>query len=117
MNVTVQYKCDDFRAQIEKDIARYSAKLERWLSRYDSDLLVLHVSYDKHTRKRVYMVNLNLNFPHSALHASAGNVEARFAVRHAFDELETQVSKQQSLLRRDYEWKRKRLRNPASAEV
>lgn len=117
MNVTVQYKCDDFRAQIEKDIARYSAKLERWLSRYDSDGLDLHASFDKHARKRVYLVNLNLNFPHATLHASAGNAEARFAVRRAFDELETQVKKQQSLLRHDYEWKRKRLRNPVSAEA
>ena len=117
MNVIVQYKCDDFRAQMEKDIARYSAKLDRWLSRYDSDLLALHVSYNKHARKRVYVVNLNLNFPRATLHASAGNAEARFALRRAFDELEMQVSKQQSLLRRDYEWKRKRLKSPMSAEA
>jgi ribosome-associated translation inhibitor RaiA len=114
MNVTVQYKCDDFRPQIEQDITRYSAKLERWLNRYESDLLALHACYDKHARKRTYMVILNLKFPSATLHASAGNAEARFAVRRAFDELEMQVSKHQRLLRRDYEWKRKRLRSPAS---
>lgn len=117
MNVTVQYKCDDFRPQIEHDISRFSAKLERWLGRYESDLLVLHACYGKHARKRIYMVVLNLKFPRAALHASAGNAEARFAVRRAFDELEMQVSKHQRLSRRDYEWKRKRLRSPAPAEA
>lgn len=114
MNVTVQYKCDDFRPQIERDIARYSAKLERWLGHYDSDLLTLHASYDKHGRKRTYTVILNLNVPGSTLHASAGNGEARFAVRRAFEELKLQVSKHQRLLRKDYEWKRKRTRRALS---
>jgi ribosome-associated translation inhibitor RaiA len=117
MNVSVQYKCDDFRPQVERDIARYSAKLERWLGRYDSDLVTLHGSYHKHARKRTYIVALNMRLPGATLHASAGNAEARFAVRRAFDELEMQVSRHQQLLRRDYEWKRKRLRHPVAVEV
>lgn len=117
MNVSVQYRCDDFRPQIERDIARYSAKLERWLGRYDSDLLTLHGCYDKHARKRTYTVVLNMRVPGATLHVSAGNAEARFALRRAFDELKTQVSKHQRLLRRDYEWKRKRLRNPVAVEA
>ena len=117
MNVTVQYKCDDFRPQIERDMTRYAAKLEKWLGRYDSDLLTLHACYDKHARKRTYMVKLNLNIPGATLHASAGNGEARFALRRAFDELEMQVSKHQRLVRKDYEWKRKRARRLLPAEA
>lgn len=115
MNVSVQYKCEDFRPQIDRDIARYATKLGKRLGRYNTDLLTLHACYDKHPRKRIYMVSLNLNMPGTTLHASAGNSEARFALRRAFDELKTQVSKHQRLARKDYEWKRKRLRRLRSA--
>lgn len=110
MNVTVQYKCGDFRPQIERGITQYSSKLEKWLGRYDSDVVTLHACYDKHARKKIYTVILNLKIPGATLHASAGNAEARFALSRAFDELEIQVSKHLRLARRDYEWKRKRLR-------
>jgi ribosomal subunit interface protein len=117
MNLIVQYKCDDFRPQMEQEINRYVAKMERWLERFDSDLISLHACYDKHSRKKIYTVTLNLNLGSATLHASASNAEARFALRHAFDEMETQVSKHQRLARKDYEWKRKRLRRPASVEA
>lgn len=117
MNLSVQYKCDDFRPQIEQDIHRYVAKMERWLERYDSDLVSLHACYDKHSRKRTYIVTLNLILPAARLHVSASNGEARFALRRAFDEMEMQVSRHQRLARKDYEWKRKRARRPAWGEI
>lgn len=117
MNLTVQYKCNEFRPQIEEDLARWGTKLERWLERYSADLVSLHACYDKHLRKRSYVITLNLNLAGVTLHASAIHAEARFALRRAFDELEHQVNKHQSRLRKDYEWKRKRLRRPAIAEA
>jgi ribosomal subunit interface protein len=117
MNVTVQYKCDDFRPQIEQDITRYAGKMDRWLERYDPDLVSLHVCYKKHSRKHSYAVNVNLILPSVTLHASASNGEARFALRRAFDEMELQVNKHQRLSRKDYEWKRKRLRRPVSVSA
>ncbi|HVB35151.1 MAG TPA: hypothetical protein VNJ52_12375 [Patescibacteria group bacterium] len=112
MNVTVQYKCGDFRPQIEHGITQYAAKLEKRLGQYDADVVTLHACYDKHARKRIYTVILNLKVPGATLHVSAGNAEARFALSRAFDELEIQVTKHQRLARKDYEWKRKRLRRP-----
>lgn len=117
MKLSIQYKCDDFRSQLEQDIARYARKMDRWLERYDPDLVLLHVGYEKHSRKHIYLVALNLTLPSATLHASASNAEARFALRRAFDEMELQVSKHQRLARRDYEWKRRRLRRPVSAEA
>jgi ribosome-associated translation inhibitor RaiA len=117
MHVAVQYKCDEFRSQIEQDLARFGAKLERWLEHYDSDLVSLHACYDKHARKRTYLIILNLTLPGTKLHASASNIEARFALRRAFDEMEMQISKHQRRARKDYQWKRKRLRRPTPAEV
>lgn len=117
MQATVQYKCGDFRAQIEEDIERFEGKLERWLEHYSADLVKLHLCYDKHTRKKTYLVTMNLKLPGATLHASASNPEARFALRRAFDELEMQVSKHQRRVRRDYEWKRRRLRRPEPVEA
>jgi ribosome-associated translation inhibitor RaiA len=117
MNLSVQYKCDDFRPQIEQDIARYAGKMDRWLERYDPDAISLHACYEKNSRKHTYIVTLNLKLPSATLHASASNNEARFALRRAFDEMELQVNKRQRLSRKDYEWKRKRLRRPVSVEA
>ena len=117
MNLIVQYKCDDFRPQIEQDITRHMAKMERWLERYDPDLISLHACYEKHSRKKIYTVTLNLTLPSVTLHASASTGEPRFALRHAFDAMEMQVSKHQRLARKDYEWKRKSLPRPASDEA
>jgi ribosomal subunit interface protein len=117
MHVTVQYKCDEFRSQIEQDIARFGSKLERWLEHYDSDVISLHACYDKHARKRTYLITLNLSLPGAKLHASAGNAEARFALRRAFDEMEMQLSKHQRRARKDYMWKRKRVRRAAPVEA
>ncbi len=117
MKLSIQYKCDDFRSQIEQDVARYVSKMDRWLERYDPDLVLFHLCYEKHSRKRTYTITLNLTLPSATLHASASNAEARFALRRAFDEMELQVSKHQRLVRKDYEWKRRRLRRPASAEA
>lgn len=117
MNVTVQYKCDEFRFQIEQDVEKYVGKMNRWLGRYDSDTVSLHACYEKHSRKHSYVVTLNLTLPSTTLHASASNGEARFALRRAFDEMELQVNKHQRLSRKDYEWKRKRLRRPAWIEA
>jgi ribosome-associated translation inhibitor RaiA len=80
-------------------------------------LVSLHLCYDRHPRKRAYVATLNLNLPAATLHACATHIEARSALRKAFDDIEMQINKHQRRLRKDYEWKRKRLRRPATAEA
>jgi len=54
--------------------------------------------------------------PTGTLHATGVGDNIRAACKKAFAELEVQVKKHQSRLRKDYEWKRKRLR-PRPIEV
>jgi ribosome-associated translation inhibitor RaiA len=49
-----------------------------------------------------------LSLPTGTLHATAASTSVRSSCKKAFTELEAQVKKHQSRLRKDYEWKRKR---------
>ncbi len=55
-------------------------------------------------------MSLNLCLPTGTLHATGTGESVRATCKQAFSELEVQVKKHQSRLRRDYEWKRKRPR-------
>ena len=58
---------------------------------------------------------LNLSLPTGTLHATGEGADVRRSVKAAFAEIETQIKKHMALLRKDYEWKRKRPRAKASA--
>jgi ribosomal subunit interface protein len=110
MKISFSYKHATLREPVEAAAAHFLAKLERLLESYSPDLLKLHGGFEKHRRKEEYSVSLNLSLPTGALHASATGPDVRSAVKQAFDELESQVKKHQSLLRKEHEWKRKRVR-------
>jgi len=48
--------------------------------------------------------------PTGSLHATGAGKNVRASCKMAFSDLETQLKKHQSLLRKDYQWKRKRPR-------
>lgn len=110
MHITAQFRSDEFRPLVEQDLHRYANKLARWLKHYNEDLVSLHLVYEKHPRKTEYTVSLNLKLPSTDIPVRTSHADARFAVRQAFDELEEQIKRHQSRLRRDYLWKRKRSR-------
>ncbi|MGA8103045.1 MAG: hypothetical protein WB869_12870, partial [Candidatus Acidiferrales bacterium] len=49
-----------------------------------------------------------LTLPTGTIHANAQGSKAILCARKSFADLEVQVKKHQALLRKDYEWKRKR---------
>ena len=49
------------------------------------------------------------------MHATGEGAEVRSSVKMAFAEIEAQIKKHMALLRKDYEWKRKRPHAGASA--
>ena len=51
------------------------------------------------------------------LHATAANTHLRACCKKAFSEIESQVKKHKQLLRKEYEWKRKRQRERTAAEA
>ena len=116
MKVSMSYGLKEWREPIEKETERRSAKLEKLLSRYEPDLVMLHGSIEKKSRKEEYNFSLNLSLPTGTIHAVGQGTDVRKSVKAAFSEIEAQIKKHMALLRKDYEWKRKRPRAGVLAE-
>ena len=115
MKVAIRHGNEEWREPIEKETDLQALKLKKLLNRYDPDLVQLHGSIEKHPRKESYSFTLNLSLPTGTLHATGEGADVRKCVKAAFAEIETQAKKHVSLLRKDYEWKRKRPRARALA--
>jgi ribosome-associated translation inhibitor RaiA len=113
MKLSISYKFEEWRESIERETQRHVVKVEKLLRRYSPDLVQLHGSIEKRPRKQEYLFSLNLSLPTGTLHAIGEAVGVRACVKAAFAEIETQIKKHMALLRKDYEWKRKRPRAKA----
>ena len=110
MKTSISYKHVEWREPVEVEMKRHLGKLGKLLRSYSPDLVQLHGSFDKHPRKEEYAFSLNLSLPTGTLHCTGIGPDVRSSVKRAFAELEGQIKKHQSRLRRDYQWKRKRPR-------
>ena len=110
MKLSINYKHVESHDAVEAQISRSVQKLTRLLKFYEPDLVQLHGVFSKNPHQEEHSFSLNLSLPTGALHATGTGENARAACKQAFSELAVQVKKHQSLLRRDYEWKRKRPR-------
>jgi ribosome-associated translation inhibitor RaiA len=110
MKLSISYSLKEWRETIEKETEKHVAKLEKLLNRYEPDLVMLQGSIEKHARKEEYSFSLNLSLPTGTLHAIGDGADVRASVKTAFAEIEAQIKKHMALLRKDYEWKRKRPR-------
>jgi ribosome-associated translation inhibitor RaiA len=108
MIVTIRNAHEEWREPVEKETQRQAAKLEKLLKRYAPDLVQLHGDIEKHSRKESYTFTINLSLPTGTLHASGEGSDVLGSVKTAFSEICAQCKKHQALLRKDYEWKRKR---------
>jgi ribosome-associated translation inhibitor RaiA len=115
MKLLISHKLNEWREPIEAETRRRVEKMEKLLKRYAPDLVQLHGSIEKRPRKEEYLFSLNLSLPTGALHATGVAADVRACVKAAFAEIETQIKKHMALLRKDYEWKRKRPRVKALA--
>jgi len=115
MKISISYKHVDSREPVEAEAARYLEKLGKLLKSYAPDLVQLHGSLEQRPRKLEYAFSLNLTLPTGTLHVTGMGPDLRLSVKNAFAELEGQVKKHQSRLRKDYQWKRKRARASAFA--
>jgi ribosomal subunit interface protein len=110
MKLSISYKHVDAHDAIEKDVDRHIAKLNKLLKAYAPDLAQLHGVFAVNTHKGQHSCTLNLSLPTGSIHAIGTGKNERTACKMAFSELEAQVKKHQALLRKDYQWKRKRPR-------
>lgn len=115
MKLSLRYKNVDGHATVESEVARHAEKLGRLLKSYGGDLVQLHGVCEKEARKRNYTFSLNLVLPTGTLHATGTAAALRASCKQAFAEVEAQFKKHQQLLRKDFEWKRKRPRDRAIA--
>ena len=111
MKFSISYKHVDAHEAIEKQNDRHIAKLSKLLQTYEPDLVQLHGVFSKNPHNQEHSFSLNLSLPTGTLHATGVGENVRAASKNAFAELEVQVKKHQSRLRKDYEWKRKRPRS------
>jgi ribosomal subunit interface protein len=110
MKLSISYKHVESQQAIEKDVDRHVQKLNKFLKAYAPDLVQLHVVFGMNAHKEQYFCTLNLSLPTGSLHATGAGKNVRAGCKMAFSELEAQVKKHQALLRKDYQWKRKRPR-------
>jgi len=117
MKLTVSFKDLENHKSVEKEMDHSVKKLTTLLQSYSPDLVQLHAVFSKLSRTDEHELSLNLTLPTGTLHATASNKHLRACCKKAFSEIESQVKKHQSRLRKDYEWKRKRPRQRVPAEV
>jgi ribosome-associated translation inhibitor RaiA len=108
MKLFIRHSIEEWREPVETETQRHVVKLEKLLKRYAPDLVQLHGDIEKHPRKENYIFSVNLSLPTGTLHATGEGAEVRGSVKSAFAELEAQIKKHMALLRKDYQWRRKR---------
>ena len=118
MKLSISYKSVESSHKVaEEQTSRSVRKLTRLLKSYEPDLVQLHGVFSKNPHNEEHSFSLNLSLPTGTLHATGVGEGIRAACKQAFGELEMQVKKHQSRLRRDYEWKRKRPRARAAESL
>ena len=110
MKLSISYKHVESHEAVEAQVTRCVKKLAPLLKSYEPDLVQLHGVFSKHPRNEEHSFSLNLSLPTGSMHATGTGANVGASCKQAFNEMEVQVKKHQSLLRRDYEWKRKRPR-------
>jgi ribosomal subunit interface protein len=110
MKLSMSYKHVEAQKPVEAEIERHVGKLGKLLQSYSPDLVQLHGAFSKNSKTEENSCALNLSLPTGTLHATGSGRNMRTSCKQAFSELEGQVKKHQSRLRKDYEWKRKRPR-------
>jgi ribosome-associated translation inhibitor RaiA len=108
MKISISYRHARSQLELEHEIQRHAGKLGKLLKTYAPDLVQLRGVFSKNPKREEHSFSLNLSLPTGTLHATATGPAIRGSCKEAFTELESQVKKHQSLLRRDYVWKRKR---------
>jgi ribosomal subunit interface protein len=108
MNVSISYKHVDAQQPVAAEVMRRLDKLNRLLKSYQSDMIQLKGVFSKNQRTEEQSCALTLSLPNGTLHATGNGKNVLAGCKKAFSEIETQVKKHQSRLRREHEWKPKR---------
>jgi len=108
MNVSISYKHVDAQQAVAAEMVRRLDKLGKLLRSYQPDLIQLHGVFSMNKRTEEQSLALTLSLPSGTLHATGNGKNILAGCKNAFSDIELQLKKHQSLLRREHEWKRKR---------
>lgn len=108
MKITISYRHIESPQAVETALDRHVSKIGKLLKSYAPDLVQFHGGLEKQPHRAEYIFSANLSLPTGTLHATGDGPDPAKSARKAFAELEKQIKKHQALLRKDYEWKRKR---------
>ena len=108
MKIAISYKNVEVPSAVEPAVEKHIEKIGVLLKTYEPDLVQIHGSFEKHPRRTSYAFDVSVSLPSGTLHATGEASDALASARKGFAELESQIKKHQSRLRKDYEWKRKR---------
>jgi len=108
MNVSISYKHVEAQQIVATEVVRRLDKLGRLLKSYEPDLVQIKGVFSKNPRTDEQSLALTLSLPSGTLRATGNGKNVLAGCKKAFSDIELQIKKHQSLLRRDYEWKRKR---------
>jgi len=108
MNISISYKHVDSHQAVETEVTRRLDKLGKLLRSYSPDLVQIKGVFSKNQRTDEQSLALTLSLPTGKLRATGNGKNVLAGCKKAFSEIETQIKKHQSLLRREHEWKRKR---------
>jgi ribosomal subunit interface protein len=111
MNVSISYRHVESQQAVATEVMRRLDKLGRLLKSYQPDLVQIKGVFSKNQRTDEQSLALTLSLPTGTLHATGNGKNVLAGCKKAFSDIEMQIKKHQSLLRREHEWKRKR---PAS---
>jgi ribosome-associated translation inhibitor RaiA len=117
MKLSIVFKEVEKHAAADAEVQRCARKLVALLKSYDPDLVQLHCVFSLVPRSKNIAIALNLALPTGTLHCTADSKHLRVACKEGFAELNSQLKKHIALLRKDYEWKRKRPRPARPEEV
>jgi ribosomal subunit interface protein len=109
MNVSISYKHVDAQQPVAVEVMRRLDKLNRLLKSYQPDMIQLKGVFSQNQRTDEKSCALTLSLPSGTLHATGNGKNVLAGCKKAFSEIETQVKKHQSRLRREHEWKPKRI--------
>jgi ribosomal subunit interface protein len=108
MIVSIRYTHVDAQQAVASEVIRRLDKLGRLLKRYQPDLIQVKGVFSWNKRTDEQSLALTLSLPTGTLHATGNGRNVLAGCKNAFSEIEAQIKKHQSLLRREHEWKRKR---------
>ena len=108
MNVCLSYKHVESQESVATEVVHRLDKLGRLLKTYEPDLIQLHGVFSRNHRTAEQSLSLTISLPTGTLHATGSGKNALAGCKNAFREIEGQIKKHQSLLRREHQWKRKR---------